>query len=101
MGSARTMAYYVYVLASGKNGTLYIGVTNDLIRRIYEHKEGVTKGFTKRHSVNHLVYYETHESIGAAIGREKKLKHWRREWKLNLIERDNPDWHDLYPGLTL
>ncbi len=95
------MAFYVYILASERNGTLYVGVTNDLLRRVYEHKEGLADGFSKRHAVKRLVYFETHDSIEAAIGREKKLKRWPRAWKLNLIERDNPDWRDLYAGLTL
>ena len=99
MSLARTLAYYVYILASEKNGTLYIGVTNDLIRRVYEHREAIVDGFSKRYGVKRLVYFETHDSIEAAIEREKKLKHWPREWKLNLIERDNPDWCDLYPDL--
>ena len=93
------MAYYVYMLASRKQGTLYIGVTNDLIRRVYEHREGAVESFTKRYRVDRLVYFETHESIEAAIVREKKLKHWKRDWKTDLIERDNPDWRDLYPDL--
>ena len=93
------MTYYVYVLASEKNGTLYIGVTNDLPRRVYEHQQGLAEGFTKKHGVKRLVYFERHDAIEAAIKREKKLKHWRREWKLNLIERDNPDWRDLSVGL--
>ena len=91
--------FYVYILASQPRGALYIGVTNDLIRRVYEHREAVVDGFSKRYGVKRLVYFETHDSIEAAIKREKKLKHWRREWKLNLIERDNPDWFDLYPTL--
>ena len=95
------MAYYVYILASDRNGTLYVGVTNDLLRRVYEHKEGVAEGFTKRHGVKRLVYFEVHDSVEAAIHREKALKHWPREWKLNLVERDNPDWHDLSLGMTL
>ena len=95
------MAYYVYILASRKNGTLYIGVTNDLIRRVYEHKEGVVESFTKRHGVKRLVYFETHDSVEAAIRREKTLKTWLRHWKIELIERDNSDWADLYEGLTL
>lgn len=95
------MAYYVYILASDRNGTLYVGVTNDLLRRVYEHKEGAAEGFTKRHSVKRLVYFEVHESIEAAIRREKALKHWPRDWKLNLVERDNPDWRDLSHGMTL
>ena len=94
------MAYYVYMLANRKQGTLYIGVTNDLIRRIYEHREGSGESFTKRYGIDRLVYFETHDSIEAAIVREKKLKHWKRDWKTDLIERDNPDWHDLYPDLV-
>ena len=94
------MAYYVYMLANRKQGTLYIGVTNDLIRRIYEHKEGLVESFTKRYGVDRLVYFETHDSIEAAIVREKKLKHWKRDWKTDLIERDNPDWRDLYPEIV-
>ena len=95
------MAYYVYILANRKNGTLYVGVTNDLVRRVYEHKEGLAEGFTKHHDVKCLVYFEAHDSVEAAIGREKRLKRWRRDWKISLIERDNPDWVDLYEGLTL
>ena len=95
------MAYYVYILASKERGTLYVGVTNDLLRRIYEHKEGLADGFTKRHGAKHLVYFETHESIEAAILQEKRLKRWRRNWKIELIERDNPHWVDLYKTLTL
>ena len=95
------MAYYVYILASKERGTLYVGVTNDLLRRAYEHKEGLAEGFTKRHGVKRLVYFETHDSIEAAIAREKHLKRWRRDWKVELIERDNPRWVDLYKTLTL
>ena len=94
------MAYYVYMLANRKQGTLYIGVTNDLIRRVYEHREGLVESFTKRYGVDRLVYFETHDSIEAAIVREKKLKHWKRDWKMDLIGRDNPDWRDLYPDLV-
>ncbi len=93
------MPYYVYILASQKNGTLYIGVTNDVIRRVHEHREGITEGFTKRHSVKRLVYVETHDRAEQAIQREKNLKHWVRDWKVALIERDNPDWSDLYGTL--
>ena len=95
------MAYYVYILASKERGTLYVGVTNDLMRRVYEHKEGLAEGFSKRHSVNRLVYFETHESIEAAILQEKRLKRWRRDWKIELIERDNLHWVDLYKTLML
>ena len=90
------MAYYVYIMASQRNGTLYIGVTNDLVRRVYEHREAAADGFTKRHAVKILVYFENHDSIEVAIQREKSLKRWLRAWKLALIERDNPDWRDLW-----
>ncbi len=92
--------YWVYMLASRKHATLYIGVTNDLIRRVYQHKNKTIKGFTKEYSVVRLVWFETHDDIVAAIEREKKLKKWRREWKINLIEQDNPNWDDLYSEIT-
>lgn len=92
--------YYVYILASQANGTLYIGVTNNLVRRIYEHKNGLVKGFTKDHKVHSLVYYEITDSVEAAIVREKQLKNWHRDWKKNLIERENPLWKDLYSSLV-
>ena len=94
------MAYYVYILASHRNGTLYIGVTNDLMRRIYEHREGLVAGFTKRHGVKRLVYFETYDQVEPAIQREKTMKRWPREWKINQIERENPNWEDLYKGLS-
>ena len=87
---------YVYIMASKKNGTLYVGVTSDLIKRIYEHKSDLAEGFTKDHQVHRLVFYEEHGDIRQAITREKQIKRWRRSWKLELIERDNPDWEDLY-----
>lgn len=90
------MPYYVYILASKPNGTLYIGVTNDIVRRTYQHREGVTDGFTKRYGVKRLVHVETHDRAEQAIQREKNLKLWRRDWKVALIERDNPLWEDLY-----
>ena len=91
------MPYYVYIiLASGRHGTLYVGVTNDIARRIYEHREGLADGFTKRYDVKILVYVETHETALDAIAREKKIKRWRRAWKIDLFERDNPAWSDLY-----
>ena len=93
------MAYFVYIMASQPNGTLYIGVTNDIVRRVYEHKEGLADGFTKRHGVKTLVYVETHDRAEQAIQREKTLKHWIRDWKVALIERDNPNWDDLYGSL--
>ena len=86
----------VYILASKRNGTLYIGVTSDLVKRIWEHKNNVVEGFTKRYGIHTLVWYEPHESMQSAIEREKKLKEWKRAWKLELIEKENPDWQDLY-----
>ena len=86
---------YVYILASGRAGTLYIGVTSNLERRIQEHREGMISGFTRKYSVKRLVYFETYQRVTDAIGREKALKKWRRDWKLNLIESQNPDWRDL------
>ena len=91
--------YYVYILASKRRGTLYIGVTNDLIRRVYEHKNGHIDGFTKKYSVHMLVYYEAAGSAYEAITREKQLKEWRRNWKIRLIEETNPCWNDLYDTL--
>lgn len=87
--------YYVYILASQRNGTLYTGVTNDLKRRVWEHKHDLVKGFTEKYSVHLLVYYEIHEDIEQAILREKQIKKWKRIWKLNLIEGKNPNWDDL------
>lgn len=92
--------YYVYILASQRNGTLYIGVTNDLVRRVYEHKQGFVKGFTSRYAVHKLVYFEHTQSIDAALTREKELKKWRRQWKIDLIEEKNPEWADLYGGIA-
>jgi putative endonuclease len=94
------MAYYVYILASRPYGTLYVGVTNDLVRRVYEHREGLADGFTKRYGVRCLVYYETFDGVELAIRREKSLKRWQRPWKIALIERDNPQWGDLWSGLS-
>ncbi|MGB0577803.1 MAG: GIY-YIG nuclease family protein [Alphaproteobacteria bacterium] len=94
------MGYYVYILASAIRGTLYIGVTNDLARRVYEHRTGLVEGFTKRHGVKSLVHFETLADPASAIEREKKLKKWRRARKIELIERDNPDWADLYQSIT-
>ncbi len=88
--------YYVYVLSSKRNGTLYIGVTNDLIRRVYEHKPNLIAGFTSKYNVHRLVYYEQFDNIEYAIHREKRLKKWNRKWKLALIEKENPNWNDLY-----
>ena len=88
--------YYVYILASKKNGTLYIGVTSDLPRRVFEHKNNSLEGFTKKYKIHNLVWYEQHETILGAITREKQLKKYKREWKINLIDRSNPEWKDLY-----
>jgi len=90
-----TKTYYVYILANKRNGTLYIGVTNDLLRRLYEHKNGLVEGFTKLYNVHHLVYYESVNDINAALQREKQLKRWNRKWKIELIEKENPHWCDL------
>ena len=92
--------YYVYILASKRNGTLYIGVTDDLIRRVYEHKNDLVNGFAKKYKVHMLVYYEHTNDIYSAIQREKRLKKWERKWKIELIETMNPDWHDLYEELV-
>jgi putative endonuclease len=88
----REHVYCVYILASRRNGTLYVGVTNNLVRRVKEHREGLVAGFTKRHGVKLLVYYEVHTDIGSAILREKRIKRWHRRWKLALIEGINPQW---------
>jgi putative endonuclease len=90
------MSFWVYILASHSGGTLYVGVTNDLIRRILEHREGLAEGFTKRFGVKQLVYFEQHETAIGAIQREKNIKHWPREWKIDLIVSTNPEWRDLY-----
>ncbi|TFV39337.1 GIY-YIG nuclease family protein [Bradyrhizobium frederickii] len=95
------MAYYVYLLASKKYGTLYIGVTNDIIRRIHEHKSKVAAGFSKRYCVDRLVWFEIYDDPLTAITREKELKKWRREWKVRLIEEKNPQWIDLYPQIAV
>lgn len=90
----------VYILASRRNGTLYIGVTSDLAQRVNLHKQDLIEGFTKKYRVHHLVYYETHPTIDAAIKREKQLKEWRRLWKIRLIESMNPEWVDLFDDTT-
>ena len=92
--------FWVYILASRIGGTLYIGVTNDLIRRIAEHKLKMAEGFTKKHEVTKLVYFEIFDQIEYAIQREKRLKKWPRAWKISLIEKDNPNWTDLYPKIA-
>jgi putative endonuclease len=91
--------FYVYILCSKRNGTLYIGVTSDLIKRIYEHRNDLVDGFTKKYGVHRLVWYETHDSAESAITREKQIKKWKRAWKLKLIEQNNPEWNDLYENI--
>jgi putative endonuclease len=86
-------------MVSKKNGTLYIGMTSNLIRRVYEHKNNMNEGFTKKYGVHTLVYYEHGTDVNGAIAREKQMKKWKREWKINLIEKENPNWDDLYEGL--
>ena len=96
----RDHRYFVYILANKPQGTLYVGVTNDLVRRVTEHRDGVVPGFTKRYSVHMLVWFEEYGDIQDAIAQEKRLKRWRRDWKRNLIERENPHWADLYPAIV-
>ena len=91
--------YYVYILASHCNGTLYIGITNDLKRRIHEHKNCLVKGFTEKYNIHNLVYYEETNNVESAIEREKQIKKWNREWKINLIKSKNPTWRDLYNSI--
>ncbi len=91
--------YFVYIMASKKNGTLYIGMTSNLVRRVYEHKNNMNEGFTKKYGIHTLVYYEHITDVHAAIAREKQMKKWKRQWKINLIEKENPDWDDLYEKL--
>ncbi len=92
--------YYVYLLASKRNGTLYIGVTNDLVRRVYEHKNDIVEGFTKKYGIHLLVYYEQYDNVESAIQRERQMKKWNRQWKIRRIERQNPDWRDLYDDIV-
>ena len=93
------MDYHVYMLASQRHGTLYVGVTSKLVQRVYQHKEGLADGFTKKYGVKTLVWFEGTGSVEAAISREKQLKNWKRAWKIALIERMNPEWRDLYPDI--
>jgi len=90
----------VYILAKDRIGTLYVGVTSDLVRRIWEHKNGSVEGFTKKYDIHTLVWYEQHETMESAIGREKAIKAWKRGWKLRLIEESNPEWRDLFPDIV-
>ena len=98
----RTMEkqFYVYILASKRNGTLYTGVTSDLIQRVWQHKHNMVAGFTQKYGVKKLVYYEVHDNAESAITREKQIKKWRRKWKLRLIEEKNPQWTDLYDEIV-
>ena len=91
--------FYVYILCSKRNGTLYTGVTSDIVKRVYEHKNGLVEGFTKKYNIHHLVWYESHESAESAIVREKQIKKWKRAWKLKIIEKENPQWIDLYKSI--
>lgn len=100
-GTEKMVDYsYVYILASKRNGTLYIGVTTDLVKRVYEHKVDLLDGFTRKYRVHTLVYYESQNNIELAIKREKQMKAWRREWKLELVEKHNPEWRDLYEDIV-
>ncbi|MBO6756848.1 MAG: GIY-YIG nuclease family protein [Roseibium sp.] len=94
------MVAYVYMMASAPNGTLYTGVTTDLVRRVHEHRTGALPGFSARYGCKRLVWYEVHERIGTAIQREKNIKYYVRRWKINLIRQMNPGWNDLYPELN-
>jgi putative endonuclease len=96
----RLLSYYVYLLASRRHGTLYLGVTRDLVRRVQEHKSRVVPGFSAQYQVDRLVWFETYDDPVNAITREKELKKWRRDWKIRLIEEQNLDWHDLYAGIV-
>jgi putative endonuclease len=96
----KNQTFYVYILTNKKNGTLYIGVTNNLIRRVIEHKEKIIKGFTSKYDINELVYFETYNYVNDAIKREKVLKEWHRKWKIRLIEKENKEWRDLFYDLV-
>ena len=93
--------YFVYMLASKRNGTLYIGVTNNLLKRVHQHKNDVTEGFTRKYNVHSLVYYEVFNRIQDAIMREKQMKKWKRQWKIELLEKSNPNWEDLFESLSI
>ena len=92
--------YFVYILANKPRGTLYVGVTNNLVRRIFEHREGAVPGFTKRYGLKQLAYFERYDTPALAIQREKNIKHWSRAWKLDLVNSSNPQWRDLYTDIT-
>ena len=97
---SKTGLYFVYILASKTNGTLYIGMTNNLIKRVDQHKKNLTKGFTQKYGVHRLVYFEQFRDVCYAINREKRMKEWQRQWKINLIEKNNPNWEDLFDHLV-
>ena len=92
--------YYVYLITNKPYGTLYVGVTSDLVRRIYEHRRGAVEGFSKQHDLGQLAWYEAHADVLAAIAREKLIKKWHRNWKVNLVQSSNPEWHDLYESIV-
>jgi len=92
--------FYVYIMVSRRNGTLYTGLTSNLIKRVYQHKNGLAEGFTKKFGVHFLIWYEIHQTADTAFMREKQIKKWNRSWTLELIEKDNPEWLDLYSGLV-
>jgi putative endonuclease len=93
------MAYYVYILASRRDGAIYVGITSDLVRRVYEHRTKAVRGFTAKYNITQLVWFEVYDDPVSAISREKELKKWKRAWKTKLIEKDNPDWKDLYDSV--
>jgi putative endonuclease len=93
------VAYYVYILASRRDGAIYVGITNDLVRRVYEHRIKAVPGFTTKYNITRLVWFEIYDDPVSAISREKELKKWKRDWKVQLIEKDNPDWDNLYESI--
>lgn len=95
------MAFYVYILANKRNGTLYIGMTDDLVRRVWQHREGTIEGFTKAYSVRNLVWFEEHSTCASAFSRERQMKKWNRNWKLREIESSNPEWRDLWEEIAI
>lgn len=95
------MPFYAYIMAADRNGTIYVGVTNDLVRRAWEHRNGVVKGFTEKYGVHRLVYFEAFDDVRNAIQREGNIEHWSRKWKLALIEEKNPQWRDLFDEIVL
>ena len=93
------VAYYVYILASRRDGAIYVGITNDLVRRVYEHRIKAVRGFTAKYNITQLIWFEAYDDPISAISREKELKKWKRTWKVQLIEKDNPNWNDLYESI--